>query len=355
MAGGTTVVSCGNGTPCLEEELGELGIYLEDEFAEAMQEMKVAPLADHLMSEGSRHLMWASKELGYAMEPMPKFVDPSKCKKCGLCGTGCTRGAKWTALDYLEEAEAGGAGIVYETTVKEVLTQNGRAVGVRGVGPRGEVEYRSDVVVLAAGGLGTPVILQQSGIGDAGEGLFIDLLVNTYGITDGLNQVGEPMMPLVDHGFLADRGFILSPLVNGRLNRFIELGPPGLALPARRLLGIMTKSADDPAGRVFADGTVSKPVTEADWGRLREGSAISTEILVKAGADRNSIRVSRPQGAHPGGTAAVGKIVDQDLQTEIDSLFVCDCSVLPKAPGLPPIVTIVALAKRLAKTLAPTG
>ena len=114
----------------------------------------------------------------------------------------------------------------------------------------------------------------------------------------------------------------------------------------------MTKTADDPAGRVYPDGTVSKPVTEQDWVRLREGSTIAEEILVKAGADRRSIVVSKPQGAHPGGTAAIGKVVDADLQTKVDNLFVCDGSVLPTAPGMPPILTIAALAKRLAKTLA---
>ncbi|UCD10333.1 MAG: hypothetical protein JSU79_11190, partial [Dehalococcoidales bacterium] len=44
-------------------------------------------------------------------------------------------------------------------------------------------------------------------------------------------------------------------------------------------------------------------------------------------------------------------IVDKDLQTEVNNLFACDASVLPEAPGLPPILTIVALAKKLAKTL----
>jgi choline dehydrogenase-like flavoprotein len=353
MAGGSTVVSCGNGTPCLQSELAEFGVHLEEELAEAAAEMNIAPIPDDLLSEGSERIMWASKELGYAMEPMPKFIDSSECGKCGQCACGCARGAKWTALDYLEEAEAKGVDIVYRTTVERVLTQNGRAVGVMGVGPRGEVEYSADVVVLCAGGLGTPVILQRSRIDDAGRGLFMDLLVNTYGITDGINIAHEPMMALVDHEFHQDKGFILSPFISNRLLRAIELGPSGLTLPTRRLLGLMTKTADDRAGQVFADGTVSKPVTKADWVRLREGSEIATEILVKAGADRKSILVSKPQGAHPGGTAAVGEIVDQDLQTEINNLFVCDCSVLPEAPGMPPIVTIVALAKRLAKTLAP--
>ena len=74
--------------------------------------------------------------------------------------------------------------------------------------------------------------------------------------------------------------------------------------------------------------------------------------MIKAGARKDSLVDSVIQGAHPGGTAAIGKVVDNNLQTKVDNLFVCDASVLPVAPGLPPILTITALAKRLAKTLA---
>jgi choline dehydrogenase-like flavoprotein len=130
------------------------------------------------------------------------------------------------------------------------------------------------------------------------------------------------------------------------------MGAKGATLPTDRLLGIMTKIADEPVGRVHEDGSVSKPVTERDWKRLREGSAISREILIKAGAQADSIMVSKPGGAHPGGTAAIGQVVDKDLQTRIEKLFVCDASVLPAVPGLPPILTIVALSKRLGKMLA---
>ena len=130
------------------------------------------------------------------------------------------------------------------------------------------------------------------------------------------------------------------------------MGARGLTLRTRRLIGIMTKIVDEPVGRVYPDGSVSKPMTEQDWMRLREGSSIAGDILVKAGAESSSIVVSKPQGAHPGGTAAVGDVVDKILQTEVDNLFVCDASVLPTSPGLPPILTIVALSKRLAKMLA---
>jgi len=74
---------------------------------------------------------------------------------------------------------------------------------------------------------------------------------------------------------------------------------------------------------------------------------------MKAGADSSSILMSKPQGAHPGGTAAIGRVVDENLETRVKNLFVCDASVFPVTPGLPPILTIVALAKRLAKTLLP--
>jgi choline dehydrogenase-like flavoprotein len=286
------------------------------------------------------------------MKLMPKFIDPEECMQCGQCVFGCPRNAKWTALDYLDEATSNGVQVIYDTVIDNVLVDNKTAHGVKGTGPNGAVEIESDVTILAAGGFGTPVILQRSGINEAGTGLFIDLLVNTYGVTSGLNLSHEPTMSLVNHEFHQDKGFILSPYVNhAKMPRFMELGAKGFALADRNLLGIMTKTADDPAGQVFADGTVSKPVTDKDWVRLREGATIAEEILVKAGADRKSIVTSGPQGAHPGGTAAIGKIVDENLKTRVDNLFVCDSSVLPTSPGLPPILTIVALAKRLARRL----
>ena len=42
---------------------------------------------------------------------------------------------------------------------------------------------------------------------------------------------------------------------------------------------------------------------------------------------------------------------DSNSETEIKGLFVCDASVLPISPGKPPILTILALSKRLADYL----
>lgn len=355
VAGGSTVVSGGNATRCLEQELADFGITLGQEFAEAEREMQVSPIARQLLSEGSEKIIWASKELGYKMEPMPKFIDPSKCARCGQCILGCTHGAKWSALDYLQEVRQNKAPILVNVAVQEVVVKNGQARGVRGIGPHGEVEIPAKVVVLAAGALDTPVILQQSGIKEAGANLFIDPYIKVYGVTEGLSLAHEPAMALIHREFHQSKGFIIAPYISPtNTPGFAETGATALTLSTRGLIGMMVKATDEPVGCVYPDGAVSKPVTEKDWSRLRAGAAIAREILIKAGADSQSIVVSEPAGAHPGGTAGIGKVVDANLQTRIDNLFVCDASVLPTASGMPPILTIVALAKRMARILAPS-
>ena len=173
---------------------------------------------------------------------------------------------------------------MYGTRCISVDIENGRVKGIKVNGPQGSVNILSEVVVIAAGGLGTPVILQNSGLKNAGTGLFIDFLVNTYGTTDGLNQVHEPTMTLVNHDFHQSRGFILSPFVShSKLIRIMELGIRGLNTQDDKIIGMMTKICDEPTGRVYPDGSVSKSVTKKDREKLDEGSRISKEILKKAG------------------------------------------------------------------------
>ena len=80
------------------------------------------------------------------------------------------------------------------------------------------------------------------------------------------------------------------------------------------------------------------------------GVATAGAILQNAGAE--TIFTSTVlRSAHPGSTAPIGSIVDKNLKTGVDGLYVCDGSVFPEAPGIPPILTILALSKRLSKHL----
>jgi choline dehydrogenase-like flavoprotein len=117
-----------------------------------------------------------------------------------------------------------------------------------------------------------------------------------------------------------------------------------------RTLAIMIKIKDSLGGRLTARGGVRKKLVSSDMEKFRRGFARARGILENAGA--RSVWKSWYIAAHPGGTVKVGDLLDSDLKTEIDNLYVCDCSVIPDAWGLPPAFTLLALGKRLAGHLS---
>jgi choline dehydrogenase-like flavoprotein len=112
---------------------------------------------------------------------------------------------------------------------------------------------------------------------------------------------------------------------------------------------MMVKIPDDAVGSVADE--ITKRVTTHDAALLAEGASIARTIVERAGADASTFVATPLRGAHPGGTARIGDVVNNELTTEIEGLYIADASVLPKAPGAPPIVTIIALAKHLARNL----
>jgi len=103
---------------------------------------------------------------------------------------------------------------------------------------------------------------------------------------------------------------------------------------------------------IYKNGTIEKKITLRDLNLLKEGYNKSVELLKAIGVEPSSISSTPIRGAHPGGTAAIGRVVDKNLQTSVKGLFISDASVIPQAPGRPPILTIIALSKRLSKTIA---
>ncbi len=354
-AGGATVLCNGNGVRALEQDLAALGIDLEREYRELETELPIMPISESLLSEkGSLRLLDVLHASGIRMKRMPKFVDPTKCLGCGMCSLGCPNGAKWSAREFLSDALAHGAEIVYNTTAEKVLIENDRAVGIEATGPTGKERIVADVVVLAAGGLKTPVILQNSGFNKAGQKLFIDTCEIWLGITPEIDISREPPMQLVYTEMAQSHRISLSTVYvkNKEKLRYYCGDKADLFLNAN-WFGVLVKIGDESVGRVFADGTVSKGVTPGDRKKFEEGGSVAREILRRAGAtDESIIKLGRVYGGHNGATAAIGELVNTDLQTEVSNLFVCDGSVLPFAPGLPPVLTIMALARRLARRLA---
>jgi len=355
MTGGTTVVSCGNGIRVLEEELGKLGINLVEEFEETEKELDIKPLANKLIGPGSRLIMDAANRLGFEMRPMPKYVDANKCNSCGQCVLGCKTGAKWSALNYIKIARKYGVKLVNKIDIKSIVIHDGKAIGLIGRSPKGNIRIYAKKVILAAGGIGTPVILKRSGINEAGNRLFADLFNVTYGIlrSKHINLWKEPSMAVLSTKYMKDKGFIIAPFIDVPLVlRWVMSKRKQLkGFKYKDLLGIMIKTRDEDIGKVSVNERFEKTPSQQDYKKLHEGAKLAAKILIEAGVKKEDIIFTKPRAAHPGGTASIGQVVDRNLQTRIKNLYVCDASVLPTSPGAPPIVTIVALAKRLAKYL----
>ncbi|NPV51810.1 MAG: ferredoxin, partial [Candidatus Methanofastidiosum sp.] len=85
-----------------------------------------------------------------------------------------------------------------------------------------------------------------------------------------------------------------------------------------------------------------------DVQKISNGVAIASRILKKSGVD--TIVSTEAAGAHPGGTAPLGTTVDNQFKTKL-GFYVCDASVLPESPGKPPILTLMALGKKLGENI----
>jgi choline dehydrogenase-like flavoprotein len=112
----------------------------------------------------------------------------------------------------------------------------------------------------------------------------------------------------------------------------------------------MVKAKDELGGKLTDRGGVRKKLDIKEKQKLRNGFERAKKILKNAGA--KDIFKTQYLAAHPGGTVKVGDLVDSNLMTQYDNLFVCDCSVIPEAWGMPPTTTIIGLGKRLAKYLS---
>lgn len=107
---------------------------------------------------------------------------------------GCRCGAKWSAAEYVDQALAAGALLLTGARVERVLTAGGAIRGVSGRLRGRPFTAESERVILAAGGIGTPRILQASGFAAAGQGMTMDTTAMVYGVIDGPGNGNEPPM-----------------------------------------------------------------------------------------------------------------------------------------------------------------
>lgn len=359
--GGSSIYYYGTAFDPPLEMLRTHGIDLAAEAEEVRSELAVTPLPDDLIGPLGRRVMHSARELGLDWRPLPKFFRPGHLggPAMGFYSAPTYEG-KWNARMSVEAAVADGATLVTGAKVRRVLSADGAVSGVEYRHGRQTRTASAPVVVVAAGGIGSPLILRASGIAEAGRDFFYDPLVCVFGELPASapdaapKQGGSPQeLPMQAGLLLQDDGYVLTDMMVPRaLYRALaaQVGRFDRWPAYARTATIMVKIRDDLGGRLTDRGLIRKPLTLADQAKLQGGTARARDVLANAGA-RHVFR-SWYMAAHPGGTVKVGDLLTSDLQTSVKNLYVCDASVIPEAWGRPPTLTVVALGKRLAKHLA---
>ena len=351
--GGSTVHYYATSFPVPFDMLKSYGIDINDEVKELREELPVAPLKDEMVGPMSERLMDSAQDLGYNWKKLDKFMYQDKWKPGYKFGHyGDPHRVKWSARMYVEEAVANGAKLINGAKVKKVLFEGNKAIGAEFTKGQKKYEAFAPTVIISAGGIGTPVILRASGIKRAGYDFFFDPLIGVRGTVKDID-VPTSEIPMTAGVHMEDEGYMMTDMAHpfattalfaAGVFRFHKM------FSRRNTLQIMVKAKDELGGKLTDTGGVRKILDKNEKQKLRRGYERAKEILKNAGA--KSIFKTQYLAAHPGGTVKVGELLDSNLKTEYENLYVCDCSVIPEAWGMPPTTTIIGLGKRLAKYLS---
>ena len=356
--GGSSLLSAGTSVDPDPEDWKKYGIDITAEIPESKEDCWVHQAPESYVGPATKRMMAAADEIGQKWERINKFIDLKNCKRCYDCLMGCDEGAKWSGIVFADEAVQNGATLLTEVKVNNAIVEEGTAGGFRARGKGGqEYEIRGKVTVCSAGALGSARILKRSGIEDAGNTFIGDPSIQAYGfLKDGKGSMEELVFSVGYHEkengvFFGNIG---GPKWEWRLQLIKDQKLKGLmnAFRYEKAMGAWAKIADEPEGQVFLqEGKVSKRFTKRDLERAEYSRDKLKRILIKSGCDSGNIYLSPLFLPHPAGSAPVGKVVDTNLETSIKNLYCCDSSVFPEGFGAPPILAIVALAKRLSKRL----
>lgn len=338
--GGTTTICAGNALR-MDSDLKKLGISLDAEFAELYDQIPITTDHQKRWRPITRQLFEICVEMGLNPQPTPRMGNYERCIHCGRCVLGCPQGAKWDSRHFLQQAVDHGAQLITNCRVEKVVVDSRHATGVLVKQGWKRSFMPADLVILAAGGFGTPLILQDSGI-PCEPGLFVDPVLCVAAEWKDCQQHRELSMPFVvqqDH-------FILSPYFD-YLSFFFN---KRWRIPARHIVALMIKLADANVGMVDHHG-VQKQLLRQDQDRLKQGVEICTQILTRLGAKREDIFLGTINAGHPGGMLPLTVQESRTLHHQVlpENLYLADATLLPGSLGNPPILTIMALAKRVSK------
>jgi choline dehydrogenase-like flavoprotein len=331
--------------------------------------------------------------------PLPRAVQG--CEGCSDCFTGCAGEHKLSVdKSYIADAVADGARVFTCAEVERVVTTGARATGIEGsvVNPHGfsrvaRFRVNAPLVVLSAGVMHTPVILQRSGItggGRVGETLFshiggamvgiMEEVVDPWvGATQGWGAMSDEIRGMkfeclwapasvlmvrwgdVGHPFLqrldeVKHAVVIASVYRARVHGHVRARRDGL--PSMRLY-----VPDEDARTVFrglkigADallevgaryvhtgvpGVVDEMRSKRDTESLLSPKLKANHLVMSATHVFGSCRMSERDGA----VDANGKV------RGVSGVYIADASIFPSPSAVNPQATVMALSDLVTRKLA---
>lgn len=367
------------------------GKYLD----EAEAELEVADAEHALLGRVSTVIANGADAIGAQHGPLPR--NAPGCDGQGTCVFGCPSDAKRsTNVSWIPRAMTAGAALATEMSLTRILMHGNRAIGVlaQGQTPEGSprtLEIRARAVVIAAGTLRTPLLLQENNIDlpALGTNLSIHPAVSVLGMMDRVDDKrpwqsipqgyrvfghGDPRISYEGVNSPPSLGAAALPFIGPELSRWME------SWDRVEHFGLMVR--DQGVGRVYR-GPGGRPLVRYSLTRrtqalIQEGIATVSEMFLHGGATEvahriegipsvTSVAAARDlakrrvapsritmAGFHPLGTAQMGTdprgaVIDQENRVfDYRGLYVVDGSAVPTSLGVNPQLTIMALSLRAA-------
>ena len=406
----------------LEQWAAESGVYgmtprdMSDVFERVEREVHASAVPEDAHSANNRILLDGARSLGWKVSTAQ--INAVNCVRCGFCGVGCRHDAKQSTLvTFVPRALTAGATLHADTHVDRIEVRE-RDTGA-GTPPLKRVHATvrdpysgrparaltidAPIVVVAGGAIGTPALLQRSGLGGGGVGQWLRLHPTTavWGRYDReiVSSTGIPLTTMCDEHLRwrgTDFGFwIETPPMHPS---FTAAAMPGFGQSHRSLmssfnqLGVLIGLTRDGAERTRSSGrvrvnrggetSIEYALTPEDQRRVRAslsataqlhfaagarevGTMHSTPIVVRSAADVNRLEEGSvgPNriglfSAHVNGTCRMGTdpatsgATPEGERHGVRGLYISDGSLLPTSLGVNPQETIMAIATVLAERMA---
>ena len=381
-------------------------------FKELREQLEVKTVPDTHHNPNNQLLKLACQRAGLEVHSLDRNV--RFCMRCGFCAQGCRYGVKNDAPQtFLKWANEHGADVYTDCEVERILPDRPGGFVIEAmvrpkpsrlgrrqrVGGR-PVRFKARRVMVSAGTIGSPRVLQRSGIHGRGtvgrhftlhptgfvHGLLPGQVVDAFsGINNSVECTHYAYTNRHKSYYDPDRhGFFLEASFSqpwGIANILPGTGPRHLDLMRnlRHVAGIQINAKSDAFGQITLK-EMRYELSAADNRRLIAGTRLAAELLFRVGAEKiytcifpeppsspqelgkiEKVGYRRKQAllhtGHPFGGCVMGPdprtaVVNEHCEVHGQpGLYVCDGSVFPTTIGVNPYLSIMMVARRTAKAI----